>query len=187
MSTDQVRGPAGSGGRRQHAGLPRAIVLAAVLAGVTLLTAACGSGGAPAAGQSKAYQKALEFVQCMRTHGMPTFPDPTSQGTVSDSQANVNSPQVLSAYGACRSLLPAGALQLSAAQQQELITKGLKFAACMRAHGITNFPDPSIGGSHISRRRALAAGIDPSSPLFQAAQRACRTLLPGGGRVSRVH
>ena len=52
---------------------------------------------------------------------------------------------------------------------------GIAFADCVRAHGITNFPDPSGGGSQIP------AGINPRSPGFQSAQNACFKLLPGGG------
>lgn len=150
----------------------RAGVLAAAVAGTVLLVAACGGGGSSAAGQSKAYQKALAFVQCMRTHSVPAFPDPASNGTVSDSQANVSSPQVLTAYGACRNLLPPGALQLSTTQQQVILKKFLKRAACMRAHGITNFPDPSMHNGLPSQSLA-GAGIDVNSPFFQSAFRAC--------------
>jgi hypothetical protein len=48
----------------------------------------------------------------------------------------------------------------------------------MRAHGVTNFPDPSSGGGiHLQS----GSGINPFSPAFEAAQTACRKLLPGGG------
>jgi hypothetical protein len=54
----------------------------------------------------------------------------------------------------------------------------LKFSECMRAHGITNFPDPNgSGGIDIGQ----ASGLDPRSPAFQTAQQACMKLLPGGG------
>jgi hypothetical protein len=56
-------------------------------------------------------------------------------------------------------------------------TQGLKFADCMRAHGVPNFPDPITGGGLQFRP---GSGIDPSSPAFQAAQSACSKLLPGG-------
>jgi hypothetical protein len=56
--------------------------------------------------------------------------------------------------------------------------QGLKFAGCMRAHGVPNFPDPSAaGGINI----APGSGLNPQSPAFQAAQRACGRLLPAGG------
>jgi hypothetical protein len=52
----------------------------------------------------------------------------------------------------------------------------LKFAQCMRAHGISNFPDPTGNGLQIG-----GTGINPQSPAFQAAQRVCEKLLPSGG------
>jgi hypothetical protein len=57
-------------------------------------------------------------------------------------------------------------------------TPFIKFASCMRAHGVPNFPDPSGGGGiHIQ----AGSGINPQSPAFQTAQTACAKLLPGGG------
>lgn len=48
----------------------------------------------------------------------------------------------------------------------------------MRANGVPNFPDPSSsGGIQIPDK----SGINPQSPAFQAAQRKCFKLLPGGG------
>ena len=47
----------------------------------------------------------------------------------------------------------------------------------MRSHGVPNFPDPSHGGGGIQ----LGSGINPQSPAFQAAQKICFKLLPGGG------
>jgi hypothetical protein len=61
-------------------------------------------------------------------------------------------------------------------------SQAVKFSACMRSHGITNFPDPSSAGGGINIQ--LNAGINPSSPGFEAAQSACSKLLPGGGPVS---
>ena len=55
---------------------------------------------------------------------------------------------------------------------------GVAFAACMRSHGVPNFPDPSPGGGLLFR---VAAAINRSSPAFRAAQAKCRRLLPGGG------
>ena len=56
---------------------------------------------------------------------------------------------------------------------------GPKFSACMRKHGVTNFPDPSSTGV-ISIHSGM--GIDPSSPTFQSARSACAKLLPNGGQ-----
>ena len=55
----------------------------------------------------------------------------------------------------------------------------IAFSKCMRAHGVTNFPDPTGHGINIG-----GTGIDPRSPAFQAAQKVCFKLLPGGGPQS---
>lgn len=56
----------------------------------------------------------------------------------------------------------------------------IAFSKCMRAHGVTNFPDPNGHGINIA-----GTGIDPRSPAFQAAHKVCFKLLPGGGPNSQ--
>jgi hypothetical protein len=56
----------------------------------------------------------------------------------------------------------------------------LAFSRCMRAHGLTNFPDPTAGQG-IQLRVTPNSGINPFSPSFKAAQARCRHLLPNGG------
>ncbi|MGH8987794.1 MAG: hypothetical protein ACRDXC_04245 [Acidimicrobiales bacterium] len=51
----------------------------------------------------------------------------------------------------------------------------LKFAKCMRSHGVGDFPDPSPNGT-ISVNGAVS-----QSAQFQAADNTCRELLPNGG------
>lgn len=48
------------------------------------------------------------------------------------------------------------------------------YSACMRSHGMVNFPDPGSDG------RIHATWIDRRSPAFRAAYRACRALDKGG-------
>lgn len=60
--------------------------------------------------------------------------------------------------------------------------KALQFSACMRSHGVKNFPDPKQGGGGgVQLQINKASGIDPQSPSFQNAQKACQKLMPGGG------
>jgi len=54
----------------------------------------------------------------------------------------------------------------------------LAYSKCVRANGVPNFPDPTAGGGLLI---PVGAGIDPSSPVFKAAQAKCQNLLPGGG------
>jgi hypothetical protein len=57
----------------------------------------------------------------------------------------------------------------------------LAYSQCMRAHGITNFPDPnSNGGISISGN----SGISVNSPQYQAASKACQSKL--GGQQSQA-
>jgi hypothetical protein len=160
-----------------------AVLLIIAAIGVSMLLAGCGSSASsPTSPQSRKYQKALAFVQCMRAHGEPTFPDPTSQGIISDSQADLGSPVLLAAGRACGSLLPPGSLQLTEAQQEQLAAQALKRAECMRAHGVTNFPDPPALGQQ-GKPPASGGGIDPNSPVFRAAARACDLQGHVGGQV----
>lgn len=53
----------------------------------------------------------------------------------------------------------------------------LKFSECMRAHGVSNYPDPGSNGA-ISISGGPGSGLDPNSPTFQSAQKACQGLLP---------
>jgi hypothetical protein len=171
-------------------------VLAAVTA-AALPLAACGSSSSNSSGGTQTgaadpanHAKALQFASCMRSHGVPNFPDPGSNGTggmlVQESPSgtkvngvSVNGPAFQSATQACHSFLPNGGKprQLSAARRQQM----LQFSQCMRAHGISGFPDPTFGGGGVQLRLDKSAGIDPNSPAFQAAQKACGAPL---GKVS---
>jgi hypothetical protein len=172
-------GTGGGGGRRRarwwRAALP-------AVAGMAVLAAGCGGGGSSAAGGgSSPYQKAVAYAQCMRAHGVPGFPDPDSKGNflIKGPELGGSAGQFRSADRACRHLLPNGG-QMTAAQQQKALAQALKFSACMRAHGVPSFPDPSTqnGGVTISLG---GSGLSPNSPRLRAAQQACRSLMPGGG------
>ena len=147
----------------------------AVLAAVALLTAACGgsasTAGSPRAGQGLLAQ-ALAFAHCMRSHGIPDFPDPefnSSGGLVKKPllESTFNGPP--SARAACADLMPTEALGLTPVQQERHQRQELAFAACMRRHGFPQFPDGWSGNVG----QLTAAGIDPSSPQLNAAFTKC--------------
>jgi hypothetical protein len=57
----------------------------------------------------------------------------------------------------------------------------LAYSVCMRKHGVPKFPDPTAaadGGPDFGEIGA-SSGVNPSSPRFKAAQKACHELLPG--------
>jgi hypothetical protein len=57
-------------------------------------------------------------------------------------------------------------------------SSALAYSECMRAHGITAFPDPNSQGG-ISISGGPGSALDPNSPQFKAADQACRKLMPG--------
>jgi len=61
--------------------------------------------------------------------------------------------------------------------QQTNYQKAVAFSQCMRAHGPPTFPDPHVNSSGIELQ--LPKGLQPNSPVFRAAQQACKNLMPG--------
>jgi len=163
--------------RRQGAWRPGA--LAAALAGTALLAAACGGSGATSPAALTNYQKSLAFSQCMRAHGEPGFPDPTSNGSIliNGPKDQLNHALLGSAQKACQHLLPNSG-PMTAAQQRRVTAQALKFVACMRAHGLPTFPDPQVNSNGIEMH--MPNGVAPNSPVLRNAQQACKNLIPGG-------
>ena len=157
--------------RSRWAWLSVLLTAAAVIAtvGLALVVAACSGGsgpssagsGPPGAGGSASSQ-ALAFALCMRSHGVPKYPKPNSSNTMPNGLPKV-SPQHLAvtmsefkaAREACGHLLPNGGHAAQSAAQQ-LLSDGLKFARCVRSHGVLNWPDPTH-----STATALALGAPP--------------------------
>lgn len=170
----------------QVPGLRRAWLLIAALAALTVLLVACSGSGsssdspsgsssqsAPAAqggSSSDSQSGAVAFAQCVRSHGVPDFPDPQN-GHFLISGADQNNPNFNSAVQACQHLLgPGGASNGGGSNNSAL----LNFAHCMQTHGVPKFPDPTANGGI-----GLPAGVDPNAPSFQKAWSECQSLLPG--------
>jgi hypothetical protein len=172
---------ANAGRDRQRPEFRCAGVLAAVVAGAAFLVTACSGGGgssSPAVAGSTAFQNALAYAHCMRSHGEPGFPDPDSKGNFLNlGPVNIDSPQYLSANRTCGHLLPS--YQVTPAQRQQELSSALRYSVCMRSHGVPSFPDPvELANGNIELRLGAGHG---GSPQQQAAAQACRKFLPGGG------
>jgi len=167
-----------------------ACLLAAALACLALLAAACsssadsGTGAGPAGGSAK--QSALAFSRCMRAHGITAFPDPNAEGEIAldggpGTGINPKSPQFKAASNACKPLMPPRVI--SQAQQAKIKAGNLRYARCMRAHGISDFPDPNSQGQ-LQIKAQPGGDLDPNNPRYQAANKACQHYqyaLPGSG------
>lgn len=177
------------GSRVRAAGrLPRACHLAALLlVSLAVLVTACGSdskesatasslNASSAAGSGGGSQgsSAQAFASCMRSHGVPSFPDPDSSGRFLLPGSVQNAPRFQSASQACQHLLPNGMTNGGGSGGGTTTTELVKFAQCMRSNGVSNFPDPTTGGGI-----GLPQGVDPNSSQFQSAWQACQSDLPG--------
>ncbi|MES1248371.1 MAG: hypothetical protein ABUS54_11950 [Actinomycetota bacterium] len=143
----------------------------AVAGSVVLLAAACG-GGRPAATPQHGGGP-VAFSACMRSNGVAAFPDPDSSGVIpkeSLSQLRVSSVRFHAATSACAHLLPNGGRPPDASALERVKAQGLRFAQCVRRHGIPAFPDPDGSGRIPDPARF---GIDQGSPVFRAANDAC--------------
>lgn len=139
-----------SSDRGRWRGWPRRAGVLAVTAGVAVLAAcsgsasATGSGSSPGAGGSQSSQL-LAFAQCMRSHGVPTFPDPSSDLKFpSAQQLGVSGSRYQAAEGACQHLLPNGGRGPNQAEEQQQLSGMREISRCMRSHGVPNWPDPSV-------------------------------------------
>ncbi len=155
----------------------RRSLAAVAMTAMAALIGACGSS-APAGNNTAANaQKAVKFAECMRSNGVTEFPDPpasgnfTIDGIVNGSSLDPSSPAFKQAIGACKDLEPAGftGSKRSARQQQY----ALKFAQCIRANGVKDFPDPTPDGPLINVNGAH------SIPGFQAAADKCLAVYRG--------
>ncbi|HEY2670604.1 MAG TPA: hypothetical protein VGJ07_09545 [Rugosimonospora sp.] len=180
-----------------------AIIATAALA---LLTAACsgspsstGSGSSPHVGGSSSSPSAVAYSACMRSHGVPTFPDPDSSGALPKTAGNpqqlgVSTSQYQAAQQACQHLLPTGLSFLQQAQQcesngdcpqalvQQILAAGRQYAQCMRSHGVAKFPDPTTDSEGRVFFNISQAGISHQyrrSSQFESNDSDCERLVGG--------
>jgi hypothetical protein len=158
---------------------------------VTALLAACGSspsstssGGLPQAGGSVNAQL-LAFSRCMRSNGVPRFPDPLpGQVTAKFPGAQdlgVSASVYQTAQDACQHLLPNGGSAPDQAEVQQELSGMRSFSQCMRSHGVPNWPDPIVdaqGRPVFDLGRAGISQSEARSPQLTAKLDECGHLLP---------
>jgi hypothetical protein len=173
--------------------------VAAVLA-LALLAAGCGGSNSPGVASSASSttsattttQSGLaNFSVCMRSHGLPTFPDPDSSGGIPKPQVVATwkaSPNKFNAaQTACNHLLPDGSLgpQQTAQQKRTQLADELSFAKCMRSHGVSHFPDPPAQGG-LSVELVQAQGVNLHSPAVLRALQACLPASHGALTAKKI-
>lgn len=145
------------------------LAIAVAVVGSALVISACGSASKSSTAAASVSSTAVRFADCMRSNGVPRFPDPSPDG-FDLSGIDTQSPAFQSAHQACASLQPASTAQGSPASARERL-EAITNAKCMRSHGVPNFPDPTFlpsGGNTVD-----LAGLNTQSPAFEHAQAEC--------------
>jgi hypothetical protein len=187
--------------RRRRKRLPIALggvaVVAALVVGGIALAGGGGSDGPGVAhagsntnpnggshsGSGSERDQLLAFSKCMREHGISDFPDPDRNGGIAlqgtpGGDLDKDNPQFAAALTACKVLMPNGGQPQQSEQDRR---SNLAYSKCMRAHGLKDFPDPDRNGG-ISVELTPGSDLAPDNPQFLAADKACKDLLPGGGK-----
>jgi hypothetical protein len=172
-------------------GSPRAAVASLGTTTTTVPTTAAATGGsAPgpsATGASAPGGALVQYARCMHSHGVPSFPQPGSlaaPGAIRDFKGEIvravgslgSSPRFHAAQRACAKYYgptPAPAPQVSPQEMRKL----LAVSRCMRAHGVTDFPDPNPTTGAMDP----PPGLNRTSPLVLAALSACSSLGKAAG------
>jgi hypothetical protein len=119
-------------------------------------------------------EKAVKFAECMRQNGVPHFPDPGSKG---ESNFGVDVPKevFLRAARACDSLKPPGALSGKRTAKEQ--SASLRFAQCVRDHGVKDFPDPVNGEPLIDTTKIPSSNKPGGMTILNAATHKCGGIL----------
>jgi hypothetical protein len=130
-------------------------------------------------------QKGVKFAECMRSHGVSNFPDPGASGKLTiDAVANGSSldtstPAFTQAISACKALEPAGFTGSKRSSQQQ--QAALKFAQCIRANGVKDFPDPIPNGPLVDTNRIPSAAEPDGMSALHAAMQKCSDAAAAAG------
>jgi hypothetical protein len=158
-------------------------------AGQTNTTSTSGRG----APESQLQTDALKYSLCMRSHGVPNFPDPSPGGGFvfqAGSGLNPSSPALKSAMAKCQKYMggsPPGPGTVEHPNAKWL-AQMVDAAACMRRHGYPDFPDPrtSVPSNPFGNSGAgvisdidgvifiFPGSIDTTSPQFYRAADKCK-------------
>ncbi|MBO0732557.1 MAG: hypothetical protein J2P57_25075 [Acidimicrobiaceae bacterium] len=153
-----------------------------------------GSGGSSATTVPKRDPTRLlsEWTACMRSHGDPNQAQPTVDANGAIHAVDpagyfgpIAGPTGHAPTGAgvtCLAYLTAASDALHGGEPLQVPdpATGDKFAACMRAHGVPNYPDPGGGPASVSPGSSKP---NAKSPSFENAARVCAQKYPGAASL----
>ena len=188
-------------------------VILLCLAGAAISLSACGgtsstntgAGSTSPQDTAASNSKALQFAQCMRSHGVPNFPDPSAPSRP-DRPSGPEEPEPRPARGQRSSGegagVPVGDEELPIVPSERRVSddgsdghgevsgaRGWR-AACVRTVFRTSSilqPQAVPGRGGGPRRQEIGGpGIDPDSPAFQTAQKDCGSIFGGAPTVAKA-
>lgn len=127
----------------------------------------------------------LAFSRCMRSNGVPSFPDPLP-GQVAAKFPNaqdlgVSASVYQTSQNACQHLLPNGGSAPNQAEVQRELSGMRSFSRCMRSHSVPKWPDPIVDSQGRPVFDLARAGISQSearSTQLTAKMHECGHLMP---------
>jgi hypothetical protein len=125
-------------------------------------------------------EKGVKFAECVRAHGVPHFPDPDATGNFNFA-VDVSAATFTAAVNACKSLQPPGTLSAHRSAKQQ--SSALRFAACIRAHGVPDFPDPVNGQPLIDTDHIPSSNSPSGMSILNAATHTCGSILGPDART----
>jgi hypothetical protein len=124
--------------------------------------------------QATKREKAVKFAECVRAHGVPHFPDPDASGNFNFG-VDVSAAVFTNAVNACKALQPPGTLSSKRSTKQQ--AAALRFAQCVRAHGVPDFPDPVNGQPLIDTNQIPSSNRPGGMTILNAATHKCGSVL----------
>jgi hypothetical protein len=140
-------------------------------------TGTAGRSGTAGSGDDtkpSAQEKAVKFAACMRANGVPHFPDPDPKGEFNFG-VDVSKVVFTHAVDACKALQPPGSLSAKRTPKQQ--SASLRFAQCVRDHGVKDFPDPVNGEPLIDTTKIPSSSKPGGMTILNAATHKCGGIL----------
>jgi hypothetical protein len=116
-----------------------------------------------------------EWAACMRSHGDPGQIDPTVDASKVIQITLGWAGGLRGANGACGAYLSAAQTALGGGTSPASSDQAtaLKFAQCMRANGVPDYPDPTGNDNNQAIHATSGSDLNPANPTFQAASTLC--------------
>jgi hypothetical protein len=167
----------------------RPLAALAMVTLTSLISAGCGSGAPSETGTTSStsttastgtnksatgQDKAVKFAECIRSNGVSDFPDPDAKGEFNYG-VSVSPAVWQKAVNTCKDLQPPGSLSAKRSPKQQ--TASLRFARCIRANGVKDFPDPANGEPVIDTTHIPSSNRPGGMTILNAAIQKCRSAM----------